>query len=247
MILVDSRAGSHDLVKPLLAMGLPVEETHLEFGDLCFIGRGEKGAPLLIGIEHKRLSDLVQSLNGRLPGHQLPGMVQTYDRSWLIVERNWHRDTRGRVTVFKGHGRQRVKGAPPAMVLLMRLLVMNLRGGIGIWPSPNRRHSLDFIAALYRTWTDKDLDEHKSHLAIYAPDLDRGLCVPVSVFRQIVAQIPGVGLRTSTAVEARFGGSFRRMMLAPIAEWAEIATIDDRGKTKRIGLLRAKTIMEALQ
>ena len=90
MILVDTRAGSNELIEPLLKAGLPVEEATLEFGDLAFLGRGEGGKKLTIGIEHKKMGDLVQSMTGgRLAGHQLPGMLGMYDRCWLIAEGDW--------------------------------------------------------------------------------------------------------------------------------------------------------------
>jgi ERCC4-type nuclease len=248
VILVDSRAGSQDLIKPLKSLGLPVEETTLEFGDVAFEGRGMGGAPLLIGIEHKRVSDVVQSLNdGRLAGHQMPGMLRTYDRCWLIVEGDWAHDSIGRVTVFKGKGERRpLKGAPPAIELEKRLITLETRGGFRVRHCATRKDAVRFIIALYRFWTDKDLDEHKSHLALHAPDLDRAMAIPVSDFRRIVAAVPGIGYRTSIAVEREFQGSFRRMMCATEKQWSEIKLRDDHGKEKRLGTARAKKIMEAL-
>lgn len=243
MLLVDSRAGSKDLIKPLTNLGIEVDETTLEYGDVAFAGRGENGSSLLIGIEHKKVADLVQSLNsGRLAGHQLLGMLNFYDRSWLIVEGDWEADSIGRATVFSGKGKRRpLRGAPPAIELEKRLITLETRGGFRVRHCRTRRDSVRFIIALYRFWTDKDLDEHRSHLAIHAPDLDRGLFVPVSDFRRIVAQIPGIGYETSTVVEREFQGSFRRMMLASEERWAEIVV-----KGKRLGASRAKKIMEAL-
>ncbi len=250
VILVDTRAGSIDLIKPLRAAGLPIESTLLEAGDLCFIGRGVKDAPLFIGLEHKTVGDLINSLtSARLPGHQLPGMLLAYDLSWLVVEGDWQHDTDGAVTMFarKG-GRRRVRGAPPAAELEKRLLTLEVKAGLHIRHCPTRRDTIRFISALYRWFTDKSLDQHQSHLALYgAPDMDARLAIPISDFRRIVAMIPGIGYRTSQAVEAAFAGSFRRMMLASEAQWAEIATTDDKGKTKRIGATKARQILEALR
>ena len=248
MILVDTRAGSQDLIKPLQNLGLPVEETMLEFGDVAFSGRGLGGEPLLIGVEHKKVPDLVQSLNSdRLSGHQLPGMVTFYDRAWLVVEGAWGQDGIGRTTMFQSKGKRRpLRGAPQAVELEKRLLTLETRGGIRVRHCPTRKDTLRFLIALYRFWTDKDLDEHRSHLALHAPDLDRTLCIPVSDFRRIAAQIPGVGYLTSAAVEREFQGSFRRMMLATEKQWSEIQIVSDSGKSKRLGTARAKKIMEAL-
>jgi ERCC4-type nuclease len=81
MLLVDSRAGSRDLVKPLAkVLGTDnVEETTLDFGDVAFTGRGPNNTPLDIGIEHKQVADIVACCrDGRFAGHQLPGMRKRF-------------------------------------------------------------------------------------------------------------------------------------------------------------------------
>jgi ERCC4-type nuclease len=254
-LLVDDRAGSNTLIEPLLKLGLPVESTRLDFGDLCFVGRGEKGVPVLVGVEHKKIPDLIQSLNdARLTGHQLPGMITAYDRAWLIIEGDWKHDVEGRVTMFRTRGARRpVKGAPPAFELEKRLLTLEVRGGLKVRMCPDRRDTLRFIYALYRFWTDRDLDGHRSHLAIHAPDLDQNILVPASDFRRIIAQIPAIGFRTSKAIEAavwdetKGEGSFRRLMMMSETVLAELVTLDDHGKARRIGNARAQTILEALR
>lgn len=257
MLLVDTRAGSQELIAPLAAAGLPVQETTLPFGDVAFMGRGVGGTDIFCGIEHKRLSDLVQSLNDdRLCGYQLIGnednpygLIGTYDRAYLVVEGEWDTDGSGRVVVPGKFRRapQPLKGAPPASVLEQRVINLETRAGLRVLWSPDQKRTVRWLAALYRYWTDKDLDQHKSHLAIHAPDLDSSLLRPVSDFQRVVAQIPGVGLKRSAAVDTAFDGSFRRMMLATESEWAEITTEDGKGKSRRIGTATAKKIMEALQ
>lgn len=248
MILVDSRAGSKDLVRPLVQMGLDVEETTLDFGDLAFSGRGEGGAPLLIGIEHKKVSDLLQSMTtGRLQGHQLLGMVNSYDRRYLIIEGDWDHDSQGHMTMFKRRGeRHRVKGAPPAVDLEKRIITLETRGGITTRYTQNRRGSLRAICALYRFWTDKDLDAHKSHLAVYAPDMDRSLAVPVSDLRRILAQVPGIGYSTSGAVERYCKQKRKGPLRLTEEEWAEIENVSEKGRKVKLGQSRARHIMEAL-
>lgn len=229
MILVDSRAGSCELVAPLAAAGLPVEETTLEFGDVAFMGRGIGGAEVFIGIEHKKLGDLVQSLaSDRLAGHQLPGMVETYDRPHLIIEGDWHVNSGGRVVQTKWRGRAPVfapmKGAPPALELEKRIITLATRGGLTVRWTKDQKTSVRYIHALYRFWTDHDLDEHKSHLAIHAPDFDSSVTAPVSLLRVMAAQLPGVGYQKSAAVEAHFG-SVWQMVNAPEVEWLKVEGI----------------------
>lgn len=250
MLLVDTRAGSNELVGPLAQAGLPVEETILEFGDVAFLGRGEHGADLMIGIEHKKLADLVQSLQSdRLAGHQLPGMLDTYQRPYLLIEGEWDHDAAGRVVVPKFRGRAfPLKGAPPAVELLKRVLTLETRGGLRVHWSVNQKATVRYISALYRFWTDKDLDQHKSHLAIHSPDLDRALRTPVSDFRVgLVGFCRGVGFAMSKAIEDVCNGKLEALMAMTAEEIAEIKVAHGSGESRRIGLSRARKIKESLK
>ncbi len=255
MILVDGATGSAELVEPLRRMRLPVEQTHLDFGDVAVIGRGVKGVSLFIGIELKKIGELVQSMNSaRLQGHQLRGMIAAYDRRYLIVEGDFHHDKHGRAVMARGRRSGLLRGAPSAMDFEKRLLNLQVRGGLITRHVSTRRDTLRVICAWYRYWTDRDLDAHKSHIAIYAPDLDRALCVPVSDFRKgLVAACPGLGFAMSGVIEKRVWddkkgeGSWRRLGLLAAKDFAELATTDRHGKTKRIGPSRAQDIMEAIR
>ncbi len=235
MIFVDYRQGSHELVAPLQALGLPVEETTLEFGDVAFEGRGEGGKPVSIGIEFKKLGELVQALRTqRLQGYQLKGMRKAFDYSYLFVEGELLYDTKGGLLRRKGKGRvfTPLAGQMSVAEIWKRIYVLHLRGGLNpVW-TVNRGDTLQAISALYHTWVDTDLDAHKSHLGIYnAPSL-----VPISEFRRAVSAWPSVGYRTSLAIEKQFGGSLKRAVNASVGTWANIQTVDDKGKARKIGM-----------
>lgn len=248
MLLVDSRAGSHELIAPLQQLGLEAEETTLEYGDVTFEGQGEGGKPVHIGLEFKQLRECVASLRtGRLQGHQLPGMQQTYDYSWLLIEGELLFNAKGQL-LCASHRRgtrelQRMPGTMGVSEFLKRILVLHLRGGLNPWFTRTRKETLKFIEVLYRTWTDQALDEHKSHLAIYTPPR----LVPISPFREAVCKWPRIGLRTSKVVEECFGGSLRRAARASVDEWAALTTTDDKGRTKRLGQKAAQEIDRFLE
>lgn len=221
MLLVDYRAGSKELIAPLRRMGLDAVEGDIA-ADIAFEGRGEKGAPVLIGLEYKKLGELMQSLRTqRLQGHQLLKMRDTFTFSYLLIEGELLYDTKGRLLKRVGRRQFRLMpGAMTAMELLKRLHVLNLRGGL-MTLTPFARTQAETcmqIAALYRVWTDRDLDQHKSHIAIYqAPTL-----TPISEFRQIVKGFNGIGIKTSKAIEDCFRGSLRKAANAPRAKWEQI-------------------------
>ena len=102
--------------------------------------------------------------------------------------------------------------------LLKRLQVLALRGGLfPIW-SRVRSDSYQHIAALYRLWTDCDLDAHKSHIAIYRPPALQ----PISQFRTFVQSLDGISFGTSKAIEAHFKGSIKAAVNASREEWLKI-------------------------
>src|SRR3990167_4007481 len=258
MILIDAATGSKELADPLRRAGLPVEVTHLDFGDIVFSGRGESGLPLYIGIELKKIGEFVESLRSkRFQGHQLLGLTRDFDRRYLILEGDYHHDTKGRVVVFRGAGKPRsLRGVFNAVAFEQEILNIQTRGGRWVRHTTGRRDTLRFIQACYRYWSDKDLDEHKSHLAIYAPDLDRGLLIPTSDFRRVlVGFLPGIGVSTSRAVEERctVNGkpSMRKMLSLGEGDWAAIETVtkgkDGKEKRRRLGESRARQIMGTLE
>lgn len=255
MILVDAAVGSNELVVPLEKMGVPVEKTHLEYGDVAFMGRGENGAPLFIGMELKKVQELVTSLRTkRFQGHQLLGLIKDFDRRYLVIEGDFHHDAQGKAVIFRGQGRPRpLNGATSALALEQEVLNIQTRGGVWVRHTSTRRDTLRFIVAAYRYWTDKDLDEHKSHMAMYAPDLDKGLFTPPSDFRKaLTVMLPNIGFSVSAAVEREVGATeplrlqLQRVLNMRETEWADLLVVTSKGKAKKLGQSRARQIMEAL-
>lgn len=249
LLRVDYRGGSKDLIEPLLEMGLPVVEDDMPSGDIVFTGRGEKGVPVEIGIEFKKLGELIGSLQTqRLQGHQLLKMRKAFAFSYLLTEGELMWNSQGVLTKWaRVRGVRTLVPIPGNMRVnefLKRIHVLHLRGGLNPLWSPNRQDTLKQIEVLYRVWTDQDLDEHKSHLAIYqAPML-----LEATQFRKTVHTLPEVGLRVSGAAEKKFDSSLRKAIcLSTIDDWANIETTDKHGNTKRLGEKTARKIMEAIR
>lgn len=242
MLLVDNRTGSNELAGGLQALGLPVDLTTLEFGDVAFEGRGVAGEPLWVGIEFKQLTELAEAIKGRLPGHQLPGLVQNYERRYLLVEGEWETDKQGRLLHRSKLGAfAPILGMPPAIELQKRLLTYATRGGMQFIHAAKRKHTLSWLAALYRFWTDVDLDQHKSHIAIYNRDVDEALLKPKSQFVQTIATLPGVGREVAMAAEREFG-NIRVACQALAQDWAALEV-----NGRKFGAKRAEKVVEAIR
>lgn len=251
MIYVDARIGSKDLAGPLRSLGLPVELTHLDYGDIAFMGRGPKNAQVPVGIELKKLGDLVSSLRtGRLSGHQVPGLVGpqgAYDYAWLLVEGQYSVDPQGKLITpgsgARGHRWKPVPGGMNVAEMEKRVMTLELCAGLHTRFCNTRKDTLRFLQALYRWWTDDAQDQHKSHLAVQTVST----VVPLSEFRQAVCHWPGIGVRVSKAVEQRFNGSVLTAAQSTWEVWAAIEIKDDKGNVKRLGEPTARRIVRFLR
>lgn len=239
MILFDTREdsavkGSPGLWDDFKKTSLPVEKAKLDFGDLMFVGQGPQGE-CTVGVEFKRIRDLLQSIRtGRFSGHQLLGM-QGYDFRYLLVEGEYRSTAAGLVSLRAG--RSVWKPAPGRMSsaeLSKTLIGLPLRAGTIVWETRTRTDTVEWITSLYRNFTDKPWDAHSSHIAIYrAPTL-----VPISAKRITFSTLPNVGVKTSLLVEKHFKGNIRRAARASIHEW---------GRIDGIGLKTAERIVNFLQ
>lgn len=234
MIVVDTREakttkGSPGLWEDLRKTNLPLEQSRLDAGDLFFLGKGPNGREVTVGVEFKKLKDLLSSLrSGRLQGHQLVEM-QVYDFRYLLIEGEWRCDDRGMVTVRSKFGEWKpAQGNFRASELDKTLIGLPLRAGVIVWPTHTRRETIRWIESLYRDFTDASWESHGSHVGIYRPPT----LVPISDFRTTVTTFPGVGIKTSIAVERHFTGSIRRAVRAKAAEWQKIEGIGTKVATR---------------
>jgi ERCC4-type nuclease len=243
MLLVDYRKGSKELAPGLEAAGLDVDVVTLPFGDVAFTGRGPNG-PVDIGIELKVFGDLVSSLRTeRLAGHQLPGLRSHYDYAWLLVEGAWSVNKFGQLCQFKGprRGWVTVPGKMQLAELENRLLTLELRGGLHVRHCYSRRDTLRFLVSLYRWWTDRAFDSHRSHLAVHVPQP----LIEISDFRQAIYKWPGIGLEWSAAAERAFKTVYRAAR-ATVDEWAQLVHEKD-GRARHFGRSAATKLVNFLR
>jgi ERCC4-type nuclease len=252
VLRIDYREGSKQLAVALERAGLPVyRDAHgaldqLPAGpkgcsaDVRFQGRGDNGEPIEIGIEHKTVEDLVQSLRTNRLNNQAHDMRMLYRWSWLVVEGPLVYNAKG--MLMRRSGVQSFK--PMGMQvdeMFKRVTVLHLCGGLNpVW-FPTRRDTVRWIGALYHALTDKDLDDHTSHLGLYQP----AAAMHVSQFRQTMQTLPGVGAQVAQAAERKWG-KIVRAVNAPILDWCELTTVARDGKKRKVGYSTAQKLLEAL-
>lgn len=229
MLLVDPRKGSGDLVEPFKRIGIPAVAHQMAFGDCAFVGNGPGGGVIQVGVEVKKIPDLVDCIvSGRLAGHQLVGLVEAYDERWLVVEGAWRVSQAGVLEIKdpKKHFwfpiRSRGRGWMFREVMGY-MLTLSIIGGLKIWHTYDRDETVRFVGCLYRWWTEKAYHEHKS-LKTFVDykgrvvadskeprDVRLGRPTP---FRRLVKEFPQIGWERSVDVERLFGGDITKLGLA---------------------------------
>lgn len=247
MIEVDYREaeagkGSAGLWEDLSKTNLPLQLGKLEGGDLWFLGKGPEGREVSVGVEFKKVRDLLSSIREkRLQGHQLHEL-NYYDYRAILVEGEW-RNEGGYVAMRSGYRDwQPVPGRFSSAELDKTLLGFVLRGGIHyVKETATRKDTVRWIESLYRNFTDVAWDDHTSHTGIYRPT--SSFSKP-SRFVDFIAGIPGVGLKRGKAVEAFFKNphSGKASPRAAIA-----ARADTWGKVDGIGVSIAQQVDRFLE
>jgi ERCC4-type nuclease len=168
MIDVDRRDGSKELMA-VLPKGM-ANLTSLEYGDAAWLGRGNDDVPVSVAVERKTLRDLLNSMTtGRLSGHQLVGLFQQYDYVYLLVEGIWRPNPDNGLLEVRGRGRG---GWVPLELGSRRFMSREMDNylnslaillGVVVVHTGTLKHSGQWLANVYRWWTGKPLDKHKSH------------------------------------------------------------------------------------
>jgi ERCC4-type nuclease len=232
MLLIDKRMGSGEMAKFMALLKLPVEVCDLSFGDFAFLGNGEGGLPVSVGVERKALSDWISSFRtGRFSGHQLPGLLQCYQCLYVVIEGYWRigHDAPHLIQVPKGkHWKDLEVGGKVVIYreLEAMLMTFELRGGVLFRFTKSKTETCKFISTLYHWWKDKEWEEHRSHLQFRTLQADKQLLMKPSLCREWAARLPGIGWERSKAVALHFK-SARAMVQAPQKEWVQIEGIGE--------------------
>ena len=242
MILIDDREMVHKQESKKIANYIqsPYKIQRLEYGDMCIIGNGPEGK-VSIGIERKRFRDLMDSISsGRLSGHQLIGLQNSYDYVYLLVE--------GIFKIGKDGYLRRPKGKSWVVVQLGNRpltcnYLYNYLNTLSIFAhvitvfQPNIRISGLWLDSLYAWWT-KPWKDHKSHMQFYHEQPpSKAFFRPPKLLVRMVKEIDGVGWDRAKAI----GRKYSTIMSLMCAEPKELMEI------KGIGKKLASTILTSLR
>lgn len=241
MLLIDPRIGSGELLPFFKPYDVAVEIHPLEYGDIMWCGNGPSG-PELVGVERKRLSDLVSSMrSNRLSGHQLPGLLAMYEWVYVLVEGVWRAGVGGEVEMLCGRDWVPLR-VGPRWVMFSEvdhyLATLEHKAGVSVHFTQDPKQTAAWLVSRYKWWNDKTWDKHGSHEAIYAPYEERQgrrrgsfVSKPVGPVEMVASQFPGVSKKAY-----EFGKKFSSVLGMVSAEEKVLAEVEGIGKkgAKRI-------------
>ena len=214
-LLVDDRAGSVELF-PYISS--PKQICRMAYGDFALLGSGPDGVPVSIGIERKAILDLIKSMTeGRLSGHQLIGLFNTYNRVYLLVEGIWRgnpqsglleRWTKSRGWHIIEFGRRRFTYRE----IVNYLNTLATMCGVIVWRTDGVVDSGRWLSDLH-AWWDKPWEDHHSHLAFHSdPPIGAFMRKPPA-FRRMVKELTDVGWKKSEVI-CRWFNTMEKLMNA---------------------------------
>lgn len=244
MICVDTRAGSKDLIEPLRAAGLVVEGCRLTAGDVEWVGRGPKGAPVLVGVEYKKWADLLTCMRDGRFAEQVRGMAKCQDYRWLLVEGRIRPGKKGVIEEpNRGGGWAEMHGHYTYQEAAAWITTMASRAGVLVWRTESFAETVAWLRAQYLWWTAKDWEEHRAHLDFYQPR-DAEQFVEPSVVQLMAMALPGVGTAKAVAIASEFDSPLD-MATAEEERWRKIDGIGKTMAERLVAACRGSAVLSA--
>lgn len=242
MILVDDRIGSVELI-PYFSTDIPVQKAKLEFADFSFLGNNttdKAEEPILVGIERKTIRDFINSMvTGRLSGHQVIGLLNSYNVVYIIIEGIWRANAEKLIEIYRGNTWELLKYGQRvfyAREIYNYINTLSILCNIRCLRTVNKTETVGLISAWYYWWTEKYLDEHNSHRQKHRPLIDIISKKPPLMYR-IAAELPGIGSIKSRIVSKHFH-NLHNMVNATENDWCRIPGIGKPTAKKLVKIIQ---------
>jgi ERCC4-type nuclease len=214
---------------------MEVDLTQMSFGDIAFTGLGHNSTPVSIGLEIKSLGDCISCVqSGRFAGHQLPGLIQSYDHIWLLIQGQYKMRPKDGALIElregRGGGQYWTEAGGGQRRWMWRdfegwVNSVSILGGLRVHRVATWEEGADWIKCLYG-WFQRE--GHSSTQVVYGGKqlyAEQALLVRPTLARRVAKELPSVGVVRSAAVAAKFR-TLESMVMASEKDWQ---TVDGLG------------------
>lgn len=237
MLYIDDRIGAKELSSEVKS---PHIVKRLDYADVMFLGNGPTG-PVSIGIERKRFRDLMNSMQtGRLSGHQLIGLKNSYDYVFLLIEGafkigkdGYLRRPKGKAWVVERLGDRSL----PSSYMYNYLLELSIFAQVIVIFQFNIQCSALWIDGVY-SWFQRSWESHHAHAQFEVdtgkePSTFDNIQRKPKLLVRMIKEIEGVGWVKAKAL----GRKYSDVVTMAFAEAEELTEVKGIGKelARRIG------------
>lgn len=231
-ILISDMVGSREFERPLRRMGSPVTLRRLKqmpFADFAItMPKGPDGREFTIGVERKTIAEMLGAVqDSRFIGHQLPGMITTYDAVIVVVE-GWTRIDRASGCLMMGQWEAGFGGRHLYEPFKKFLITLSMKARVTLEATSNKGETTHFLHALHR-WAQKPWSQHRSAYKVESREVDAAILSERTMRRQTFAQWPHVGWHRSKRVSEYFPSVLDAAVAGP-REWAAALGMKEAGK-----------------
>jgi ERCC4-type nuclease len=246
-VKIDTRAGSEELIPLMKNLGVQVSPEILAAGDVEILANGP-GGPIMVGVEYKKLGDLIQSMRSGRFADQLRKMKEAFTISWLLIE--------GTISGFRPGSQVYIstKGKRPFPVpgnvtyheIISWAMTMCMQGGVLVWRTNSQEETAAWLRSLYLWCTAKEWDAHTAMLDFYQPPpIGSSPFKGPTLCQKWARDLPGIGSDKAVKVAKHFKVA-RALANATVEEWREVKWVTPKGRKMSIGPKGADKIVEAI-
>jgi ERCC4-type nuclease len=243
-----------DMNRALGSMALPLP---IATGDACFSGVGADDKPLLICVERKHSGDLASCiLNGRYQ-HQLQiakdngadvfclileaPPLRSNPEDGILEQLNWGINSK---TLHRCQMWETVKPAITYSRFDQYLTEIQYLAGVIFKRTSDVKETAAVIKSLWINFQTPP-DEHNSLHTVFHSPRQGVLLIKLSLARRVASELPSIGWQWSGVVAGKFP-TVQAMVSATVEDWADLESVDDKGKKRKLGMKIAEKVVLAI-
>ena len=116
---------------------------------------------VMVGVEVKKLNDVLACMRDGRFAEQLRGMGESYEIKWLLIEGRIRNVSPNDTMQIASGKKWRDDGHYRYQEFTSWLQTMCMRGGVLLWRTENQDETVAWLRSLYLWWTMREYEQHR--------------------------------------------------------------------------------------